>query len=327
MSRVSNSLAGHFIMKALCSAQETGILEYLSKNTGGVSGEDIASNLSLDRNIVESLMDFLVVNLPEFFDKNERLYIVKHPFFESSTQNSIYFALAYEDVLNNLPSLLRKEKKYGVEVERSGKYLSKSSALHNHHTWPEIVDYIKEHNFQTIVDLGCGTGDLLKHLAITLPGLQLVGIENNTDAANISKEDKNENIKFIKGDVATPETWLEDLSIKSIEKTLFISVTVWHEFLWAGETELQKVFSKYHALYKGGTFLMVEKNGYSLNSLRLLPDSIKDVTSVYQMVHPITNQGMPQSPAVWRSLIESSEISLVTVLPAQPDMSIFVCKL
>ena len=58
-------------MKALCSAQETGILEYLSKNTGGVSGEDIASNLSLDRNIVESLMDFLVVNLPEFFDKNE----------------------------------------------------------------------------------------------------------------------------------------------------------------------------------------------------------------------------------------------------------------
>ena len=327
MSRVSNALTGHFIMEALCALHETGILEYLEEKNAGVSLEGISSDLGLDQIIVEGLMDFLVVNVPEFFDKKDGLYTIKSQFYESSVQNSIYFALAYEDVLNNLPALLSKTKKYGVEVARNGKYLSKSSTLHNHHAWPAITDFIKEYNFETVVDLGCGAGDFLKHVAKTLPAVQLIGVEQSTEAAGITKDDKDQSIKFINGDVGTPEVWAKDLSINSIEKTLFVSVTVWHEFLWSGEAELQKVFSKYHNQYKGATLLLVEKNGYSLSSLKVLPDSLKDVTSVYQMIHPITNQGMPQSPAIWRSLIELSAVSLQTVLPTQPDMSMYVCKL
>src|SRR3989344_4746824 len=219
MSRVSNALTGHFIMEALCALHETGILEYLEEKNAGVSLEGISSDLGLDQIIVEGLMDFLVVNVPEFFDKKDGLYTIKSQFYESSVQNSIYFALAYEDVLNNLPALLSKTKKYGVE--------------------------------------------------------------QSTEAAGITKDDKDQSIKFINGDAGTPEVWAKDLSINSIEKTLFVSVTVWHEFLWSGETELQKVFSKYHNQYKGATLLLVEKNGYSLNSLKVLPDSLKDVTSVY----------------------------------------------
>ncbi|OGG65214.1 hypothetical protein A2Z56_02145 [Candidatus Kaiserbacteria bacterium RIFCSPHIGHO2_12_45_16] len=327
MSRVSNALAGHFIMKALCALHDTGILEYLGERNNGATVEAISLDLAIDKNILESLLDFLVVNVPEFFEKKDGLYTIKSQFYESSVQNSIYFALAYEDVLNNLPALLSKTKKYGIEVARNGKYLSKSSTLHNHHAWPAITDFIKEYNFETVIDLGCGAGDFLKHVAKTLPAVRLIGVEQSTEAAGITKDDKDQSIKFINGDAGTPEVWAKDLSINSIEKTLFVSVTVWHEFLWSGEAELQKVFSKYHNQYKGATLLLVEKNGYSLNSLKVLPDSLKDVTSVYQLIHPITNQGLPQSPAVWRSLIESSAVSLQTVLPAHPDISMYVCKL
>lgn len=332
MLNTSKLLADYSILHVLCALQKGNVFAVLKENSAGIIVQDIATELSLDSTILESLCDFLVINVPEILVKENEKYVLKNFFYDKQFQNTLFFALAYESVFSNTASLLKKEVRYGQDVIRDGEYLGISSALYNERAWDVVIDLLRGMEINTVVDLGCSIGDFLIRVQKNFPRMHSIGVEVDSVAAAIARKtlssQSDRDVLIIDGDAATPEAW-KDLIVQDGDRsaTLFIGITMWHEFLYKGEQYLLDIFSQYKTLFPGSTFMVVEYNGFSVSESMLLPESHRESVSVYQLVHPLTLQGLPQPPSKWRELFERSGMQVKKTIDVYPNTTIYIATL
>ena len=332
MLNTSKLLADYSILHVLCALQKGNVFAVLKENSAGIIVQDIATEFSLDSTILEALCDFLIINVPEILAKENEKYILKNFFYDKRFQNTLFFALAYESVFSNTASLLKKEVRYGQDVIRDGEYLGISSALYNERAWDAVIDLLRSMEVSTVVDLGCSIGDFLARVQKNFPRMCSIGVEVDPVAAAIAQETlssrSDQEVLIIDGDAATPEIWKDSIMQKGNPSgTLFIGITMWHEFLYKGEQHLLDIFFQYRTLFPGSTFVVVEYNGFSVPETMLLPESRRESASVYQLVHPLTQQGLPQSPSKWRGLLEKSGMRLEKTISVYPNTTIYVATL
>ena len=326
----SNLIAHSAALNILCTLEKSGVLDELRKNKNGISAVLIAKQLSLKVSVLEPLCDFLVINAPEILQKQNKNYILGDVFNTTPMQNNLYFTLAYEPVLTHLTELLNGEMSYGKEILRNGKYLSRSSALYNSAAWDAVIDFLRKVEINTVVDLGCGTGDFLTRIQESFPRMNGIGIEIDTevvDLANkiLTEKKLEQQISVTKGDIAHPKVWKDDI-LKRVEpeRTMFVGVTVWHEFLNKGEEYLCNILSQYRSYFPGSLFVIVEYNGVSFEDFKNLPESFRESASVYQLVHPLTLQGLPQTPQTWQTILTKSGVTIQDTFSVNPNSTIYV---
>jgi len=325
-----NLIAHSAALNILCTLERTDVFVELKKNTQGISATDIAEKLSLDETVLESLLDFLVINSKEILQKKDKMYLLGEAFDTSAMQNNLLFSLAYQPVFENLTGLLRKEVIYGKDVLRRGAYLRESSHIYNNKAWDFIIDYLRKEEVNTVVDLGCSAGDFLVQVHDNFPRMQGIGIEIDKEVvvlANdlLTEKGLNNNIFINEGDVMHPEEWQDSIK-KYIEPqhTVFTGITVWHEFLDKGEKNILDILSKYRLHFPGCTLIIVEYNGIPFEEFDSLPESFRESASVYQLVHPLTLQGLPQPPKVWQTILTESGIRIQETVQVEPNSTAYI---
>lgn len=326
----SNLIAYSAILNILCAFEKTGVFIELRKNKQGISAPTLAQQLSLQISVLEPLCDFLVINAPEILRKKNENYILGDLFDTIPMQNNLFFSLAYEPVLTNLTGLLNGEMRYGKDILRKGKYLRQSSALYNNIAWDAIIDILRKMEINTIVDLGCSAGDFLTHVHNAFPRIHGIGIEIDNEVVELANKILAEkklkhHISIKKGDITRPQIWKDDvMKHKEPQHTMFIGITVWHEFLYKGEEYLCNILSQYRSYFPGSFFIVVEYNGIPLEDFKNLPEEFRESASVYQLVHPLTLQGLPQPPQRWQTILKKSGIHIHKTISVNPNSTIYI---
>lgn len=327
----SKILLHQSIISILHAFQKKGVFAELLKDANGLSVNDFEERLSLKKSVLLPLCDFLAVNAPEILSKKDDRYFLGSQYKEKNFQNALFFSLAYESVFTNLSDLLSGEKEYKRDFLRDGEYLSISSAIYNSLAWDCIIDTLKNLKFNSVIDIGCGAGDFLYRIKQSYPGANCFGVEFDKkaiDLFNKNAQGGNSQVFITEGDAAFPEKW-KDMIVKkkTSDDVVITGVTLWHEFLYFGDDYLIDLFKRYRSLFPGGIFIFVEYNSFLFSEFKELPFSLKESASVYQLVHPLTMQGVPPKKNEWLSIIKRSGMTLKSEIFVEPNSTVYVCVL
>lgn len=320
----------HFtLMSVLAALEECGCLDEIKKNRDGITAKELSQRLSLNSSVLVELLNFITINSPAMLGKNKDCYcagpLLSNPIFK----NSFYFFLAYKPVLFSLTPLLKRELVYGRDLQRRGEYLYRSSALYNAPAYKTVLDILEKIECDIVVDLGCGRGDFLIQMHQRFSAKKGLGIEIDENVVTIShemmsSEGLDKSIKIIEGDAKNPEAWKHNLGKISPSRCVFIGITLWHEFLFKGVDALYDILKQYRLYFPRGTFIAVEYNGFSTDDLLTLPFNRRGMASLYQMVHPLTNQGTPLPISAWQDIFHNSGVVITNTVPTGENSTVYV---
>lgn len=306
------------LIPALHALEESGVFLYLQTTNSPQSVATIATECKLAERLLQPILEYVALYADEVLKKTDAGYLLGPQYAERGLQNILHFTLAYSPVLQALPELLTKEKVYGRDMSRNGRQLSLSSELFATDIRHDVVKLITTRIPQAIVDIGCGSGHLLQAVTEALPQVIAVGIEEDASYLQNTKQ-----ISFFAGDAAKPGEWSDRVPSSAILVAMF----VFHEFLFAGEDAFLEVIQKYCHVFPGQILFLVEFDAVPTVDLEKLPETVRDTTALYQLMHPLTNQGMPQSRDAWLTLLERSTATVKNVYATKPQSTIYELQL
>ncbi len=140
-----------------------------------------------------------------------------------------YACLAYRDPVQPLPALRRRQMRYGQDVSRNEGYDAlASAALTSNFSFAFAASILARLEFHSLLDLGCGTGAFLNHLANRDFQAQLFGLDHSATAIQHGKLQcaNYPQISLFVGDLFTLECIPIDLSSLDMVSLMFVL----HEF-------------------------------------------------------------------------------------------------
>ena len=314
-------MSSWFLMEILHSLYGLGIFDELKKNSKGLSVERL-SQLTKTKNLeLKTSLDFVSLHLPDILERGKGSVYRLTTVYDSRTfQNLLHFSRSYAPVVHSVSELTAGTKLYGPDVARDSSALSISSELYIQITIKEVIDLVLSNDPEVAVDLGCGSGFVVEAIAENQSHIQSVGV----DIDEVKNFSNLENVSYIKGDVTTPEEWIDQMPLG---RTVLVASMVMHEFLYYGEGNLITILNKYSKYFKGSLLYLVESDGHTYDQLKQLPAGYKESVSFYQSMHPFTKQGMPLNTAMWNDFFHKHDLHLIKSFSFQPNVTVYCLQL
>lgn len=289
-------------MQTILALFRVGVFEFLEKDNNGHLPVVLAERLGLVVDELEASLRYISLLLPTVLLKSElNEYSLGADYFSSYFQNSLYFALAYAPVINKVESILTGDSQYGTDIQKDYKSLGISSKIFIAKVQEELLDLIRQEDFEVCVDLGCGSGSLLDDVK-KQSACRVVGVDASRESL-----DESSAIDFIEGDIGRPDSWVKFLPPG---KKVFIASMVLHELMY-DSARVERLFGELRKLFSGSTMYVVEYPGLSDAELRAMPEDFKHLNAVYYYVHPLTKQGRPRSDEEWVSVFSDCNVKNV----------------
>jgi len=288
------------LIEVLFALENANVLTVLSRSPQPMLITEIADACSVSAPETEAMLQFLCVSFPDFIDTDDRnRYVMSEVYTAEHFTNIFNFARAYKPVLHAAKDVLVQETDL---PQRDVTSLGISSQYYTQRFTHILIDLIRRHAaIDQIVDLGCGNGHLTHTLSQSFK-LPVAGVD-----VAVTGMSQNEAVTFIDGSLEKPKEWLPEIKGSN---PIFVSCFAWHEILIHGEEYFIDVLGQYKKLFPGRTLLMVEFDAVPFNVLREQERSVIDGAALYQMVHPLTQQGLPRSRTEWRTLLHKAEVKI-----------------
>ena len=328
-------LCNKAIIDTLISLEKIGVLGFFTENQKelkGVSLDDLCKNFPVSKNKLEVQLEFLTANAPELIIKKVNKYYLSRIFRESEWQNVIHFATAYQSVFCTLDTITTNTSKYGIDIVRDGAHLARSSSIHNQRVNKFITRKVGELDCNFFIDCGCGDGRLLCEVVAGTKDSRGYGIDIDANAitalrSTISELKLQNKVFPIQANIDRPSCWSKDVVFPNdMSRVLFLGSMVWHEFLHIDGHFVSKI-KEYRKLFKGAYFMMTEYNGIRWEDMPTQPKSLREGASVYQLLHPVTDQGMPRSQIEWLNILKACNVNIKNVWDCKPNSTVYLCRL
>lgn len=300
-STVTRYSRGYAVSRIAGSLIDLGFIDIMEQK-GFVNLHDICTEKNWEFLPLRVTCDYFVVM--GIFSKDGLTYGLtnygKRLFDNSKGAFSLLYA--YMPIFENLPEMIRKEKKYGYEIKRKSEFVGKGSAeLAKLLPFPYAKDILKRRNLHRILDLGCGSGDFLID-ACSENGFSGFGIDLSPEVIAIAKDKAlavgmGERISFTIGDVYKLNQLPE--SFKQVD--VITSMFVIHEFLPEGHEEVVRVVKSIREAFPDKYVLICEVCLWSLRQLIKTPVAIAE----HHLFHKLSNQGLA-SLKEWRAIFKDS---------------------
>ncbi len=237
-----------------------------------------------------------------------------------------FYIEAYGNVALAIPSLMDGSKDYGKDVLRDGKALGEHCAtlFQSFHT-PIILDILSGYKLNSIVDLGCGSGQSLMDIVANNSEIYGHGIDISKPAIQHALDIRSKNSLFEKkldftvADAFLPETWPS--SAQSADAILAAGVV--HEHFRDGEEAVINLLNSFVERFDKGLKILI------IGEPELYYDLKHNDPDLY-FVHIFTKQGFPRTRQEWIDLFEKTKLKLLKVVfreDAGPRFNFFVlCK-
>ncbi len=302
----------------------------MSSSREPITTQGLASELKLDERMLRIVLDYLATVLPEVISSPRSGAFVLGPIYGNpGFKNFLYFTDAYHSVVSQSEALLRGTQVPGA-VARDDVCLQHASAVYNSQTWDRILEILPELRIKIVLDVGSGDAGFLARALTASPDMIGYGIDIQKEVVDRAKTRYRDaqfaSRIFLRQADARDVSEVARIMPEGISgvSVAITGITVWHEFLRNGEGSLLALFEEYKNAFPGSYFIVAEYNAFSYSELALLPPALKEAAALYQLVHPLSGQGMPQPPRVWEALLQKSGIKLIKTVPVNPNSTVFV---
>ena len=230
---------------------------------------------------------------------------------------------AYDAMFRDLAPLLRGSRRYGVDFERDARLdIRATAAICRGFSYPALIAEIRRHAPRLVVDLGCGSAEVLIALCREDPERRGIGVDISPAAIaharrRVAEESLDDRIEIVPGDITAPETVLPQ-SVRD-EVDLLFSAAVFHEFAFNGTGALTRVLCAVREAFPGRHLLLSEALEQSDAELRGNPTSVLE----HHLFHRLSRQGIA-SDAAWLPTFEHAGYALERRVSIGKTAAIFV---
>lgn len=311
-----------YLAQVLIALWDNGVYEHV-RECGGISAESAAETLGLDREVLTLLLEYLAGRGLMKLDGDKFALTDKgRAYWNYVTRGALISHLGgYNALLTNLGPLLRKEISIDNErLDRSGRLVALGAAytLLGTGMIPWVLEKVREFNGQFVLDLGCGAGAFLTHLALKWTGGGGVGIDMSPDAIQEARGlaaacGVSDRIEFHVDQISERPMTLDESILHRID--VVTAMFVLHEF--GGRGGAPAITSVIRSLKKqlpGRKLLIVE--GTRANPFEKKTGPVRSHSQLdYSFIHPLSRQGPLRTPDEWRAIIEAAGATLLDIVP------------
>lgn len=183
-------ISPHFLTRIIQTMYRVGLFDAMGKN-GTVNAVEFANKNNLNVELLVGLCDALYERKLLLSDGTSYRLSPQGQFLMETDLVRGWFELVYgyENVLNQMEQLLRKEVVYGKDLVREGRPVAVGSGLASMGFYfPIVVHQMKEAGYRRVLDIGCGDGTFLRFLCSRIPGIEGVGVDLSPDAVEAGNE-------------------------------------------------------------------------------------------------------------------------------------------
>lgn len=237
-----------------------------------------------------------------------------------------YFLLAYKTMLSNMGPLMNGSKQYGRDILRDGSYLRKTG-IFTRASIPVLIKRLRELKVGTMLDIGCGGGEILFTFANAMSGVRGIGIDIDESVVagtrqSAVKHHFSDRITIAQGDARSPESFPQI----AYEADAILGMAVFHEFR-RGDG-IVPLLKKYKEKFAKAKLFIVEFDAPSWDDLRRdSPDAPqRKLASQYKFIHVFSEQGLPQPRKEWIETFQGAGWRVDAVYEAPICLAIYECS-
>ncbi len=170
-------LTGHCGLVAWWTLRHAGVIDAIAAATNegkGVDAREYATGTNMSPEVLEALLDYLAQAGLVVMKKDGARLTADGEALREHEDGVLELMRAYQPVLDMAEHLLARLKSYGPAgngagvggVYRKSEYLLDSQAKrYREEVFPAVADMVGEHRLAHLLDITCGAGDLLIHVA------------------------------------------------------------------------------------------------------------------------------------------------------------------
>lgn len=297
---VASTLRGYVLFHVLYALAEVGLLERLAR------GESFhpAAEPGLDGETLGALARYLfgLGYLDRRGDGSYRLGV------ELGERDGDFLRMffAYDDLFSHLAPVLRGERSYGRDLFRDPALDALASGrICRGFSYPAVVRRVEELAPERLVDLGCGSGELLIELCRALPELRCLGVDLAPEAVAVARWKLAEagfadRVELVPGDILADD-WEAILPRPERDRTeLLVSSAVFHEFAYPDLDRLEAALAGVRRAFPVARLLLAESVEQEDEVLRAQPSGSLE----HHLFHRLSKQGIAH-PNRWRHVFEA----------------------
>lgn len=295
-------IRGFFATPIIISMFNTGFFDEIIQKEQ-IALDAFAMQHGLDKAILQSLCDYLYAM--KVLDKRGEDYVLDSAgrLIVEVLPGSFYSAGAYADIFYNMEPLLRREKRYGVDVNRNTALAARGSGdAGKLFVFPLVADLIRRRGFAHVLDLGCGDAAFLIDLCKDNLRLHGYGLDLSTEAVaegncNVKQENLQDRIQLFAEDMFNVGALADQLQDVEVATAFFVM----HELLGSGTGRVMEFLQAFANACPRAHLLICESIRHTPEQLRGHPGPLME----FQLVHDLSGQ-RPISRQEWRSIFEEA---------------------
>lgn len=280
---------GYYATNTLMALTMVGFMDELSSGRT-VDVPSFAQREGLDFAILQILCDYAYEL--GYLDRSQGAYLLstKGTTTQEMLKAGLLLAYAYSDIFENLECLLRREKVYGVDIQRKSKYVAIGSGLAAQQVAiPAMTKLLLDQNWTRILDLACGDAAFLGNMCDASPKFSGYGVDIAPEAIEAGKlqlaeRGLQDRVHLVVADMFTMDTSFQDVG--DIDATTCVYAL--HEFLSDDNERLIALLKKYRARFPGVPLVVCEVIRHTPEELRKRPGGVMEI----QLFHALSNQGL-----------------------------------
>lgn len=282
----------------------------LNKSFLAETGFDINSQKDFDYTTLATICEYLYeINILEM--KSPGIYKARNKKQFQSLLQVMHACFAYHEPVQMMDRLLKKEYLYGQEVTRNDQYDAIASAeitsIFSYGLSKRVLDRVQA---DSLMDLGCGTGEFLSYLGENRFHGKLYGMDISEDAINRGKKSgfESEKINLYVGDIFDLANNIEKIKIDSID--IFSFMFVLHEF---DDEQIKIVLKDIKDHYPQSKILLTELNNKTSEETKSTSGT---VFPELKFVHRLSKQIL-RTPEEWVELFSEANFKATIALTNQ----------
>ncbi len=293
-----DTLRVFYATRAIIALLDVGLFDELGERKT-VHLAEFAARENLNFKVLQTLCDYLY-ELRILKREGEGYALdLDGELISESMRGVYYLTQAYEDAVHNLELLLRKEKTYGMDVQRRAEFVAKGSNLIGQLlAFPMVYEEIRRNGFRRILDLGCGDGAFLIDLCQRNSDVYGYGLDIAPEAIALGKrhledEDLQGRVQLFVGDIFDIGALAGPLSAIDAATAMYVL----HEF----QDRIVEVLKRFRAAFPQVPLILCEVIRHTPEELRRKPGGVMEI----QFFHELSNQRL-FTLEEWRSMFRQA---------------------